>query len=278
VSQINWKTSDTLCRLSTGGCDPHYRGPGSRPCASHTRPIVLNSIVNCVARPDLADRALFVALAPIKDKARKKEQELQAKFEKAWPRILGALLDGVAAGLDNIGCNRVENIGRMVDMHQFVSGCEKAYWKEGTFGSAYRESRERVAAALTEANPVATGVIQLIEEQGSFSGTATDLLRLLNAQGRDIHTRVKLPGGPAVLSGELTRVEPLLEAQGILVDHGRGGQQGARLIFISRLEPPQAKNRSRKPHRAAPQPAADNPQGLLPLGLTDDTDNKLEPA
>jgi hypothetical protein len=277
VSHINDKTSDALCRLSTGGYDPHYR-PGCRPCASHIRPIILNSIVNCVVRPDLADRALFVTLDPIKDKARKNEYELQAKFEKAWPRILGALLDGVAAGLANSGCNHVENIGRMVDMHQFASCCEKTYWTEGTFGAAYRASRKRAAIVLSEVNPVATGVIRLVDEQGSFNGTATELLSRLNAMGKDIRTGVKLPGGPGALSGELTRVEPLLESQGIVIDRDRTGQQGARQIFIKRLEPPNAKSRSSKPRQAKPKPAAANLQGLLPLGLPDDTDDELEPA
>jgi hypothetical protein len=277
VSQISNKTSDILCQLSTGGYEPHYPRTIGRPCASHNRPIILNSIVHCVRRPDLADRALFVALEPIKDKARKKEEDLQTKFAKAWPRVLGALLDGVATGLASPTSNRLENVGRLVDMQHFVSGCEKTYWPEGTFASAYQESRKLAAGVLTEANPVATAVIRLIDDQVSFSGTATDLLRLLNAQERDIHIDGKLPGGPSPLSAELDRVSPLLEAQGIRVDRSRVGENGDRLIEIRRIAPPQPKSRSTKPSQIESKPSPESEQGELALDLSPPS-FELEPA
>ena len=61
--------SDTLCRLATGGgfsTRQLYTDEDEVLFAS-TRPVILNGIEDIVSRPDLADRAIFLTLAPIPD-------------------------------------------------------------------------------------------------------------------------------------------------------------------------------------------------------------------
>jgi Phytanoyl-CoA dioxygenase (PhyH) len=79
------------------------------------RPIVLNGIGDLAARPDLADRALSVILPPIPDDRRREEREFWAVFETARPKILGALLDAVAAGLWHLPNIRLDRRPRMAD-------------------------------------------------------------------------------------------------------------------------------------------------------------------
>jgi len=55
-----------------------------------------------VTRPDLADRALFLHLAPIPEADRKSERELQTALDSEKPRLLGALVDAVAHGLKRL--------------------------------------------------------------------------------------------------------------------------------------------------------------------------------
>ena len=57
------------------------------------RPIILNGIEEVITRPDLADRAILLMLAPIAERQRRPETALWREFELARPRILGALLD-----------------------------------------------------------------------------------------------------------------------------------------------------------------------------------------
>ena len=45
------------------------------------RPVILNGIEDIVARPDLADRAVFLTLEPIPEERRRPEAELWAAFE-----------------------------------------------------------------------------------------------------------------------------------------------------------------------------------------------------
>jgi hypothetical protein len=59
-------------------------------------PIILNGIEDVVTRPDLADRALFLTLEPIRDERRRPEAELWAAFEAERPSILGGGVQAVA--------------------------------------------------------------------------------------------------------------------------------------------------------------------------------------
>ena len=59
---------------------------------SAERPVLLNGIEAVVARGDLADRAIFLALKAIPNTERKPESELWVDFERARPQILGALM------------------------------------------------------------------------------------------------------------------------------------------------------------------------------------------
>jgi hypothetical protein len=56
------------------------------------RPIILNGIEKVITRPDLADRAILLMLAPIAERQRRPETALWREVELARPRILGALL------------------------------------------------------------------------------------------------------------------------------------------------------------------------------------------
>ena len=56
------------------------------------RPVILNGIEDIITRPDLADRAILLMLAPITERQRRPENALWREFELARPHILGALL------------------------------------------------------------------------------------------------------------------------------------------------------------------------------------------
>src|SRR6516162_10653293 len=138
---LDW-ISDTLCRLSTGG------GFGTRQLYTDQdevlfdaiRPSLLNGIEEVVTRPDLADRAIFLTLAPIPEDKRRPESELWAAFNADRPRILGALLDAVAMGLRQLPEIRLERLPRMADFAIWATACETALrrrdgtsWEAGTF-------------------------------------------------------------------------------------------------------------------------------------------------
>src|SRR5262249_46835016 len=101
VSGLPAWTSDSLCRLSTGG--------GFAVRQLHTdldeilfdarRPIVLNGIGDMMCRADLADRSIFITLQPIPEAERRAEDELWEHIHRELPGILGVLCDAISHGL-----------------------------------------------------------------------------------------------------------------------------------------------------------------------------------
>jgi len=101
LSGISATLSDALCRLATGGgfATRQLFTDREEVLLNATRPMILNGIEELVNQPDLADRALFLALRPTADEQRRPAEELMEHFAHQLPRILGALLDGMVQGL-----------------------------------------------------------------------------------------------------------------------------------------------------------------------------------
>src|SRR6516164_2177590 len=122
--------SDALCRLASGGSLAIRRlyTDCDEVLFQAARPAVLNGIEDVVCRPDLADRAIFLALGPIADECRRTERQLWREFEVVRPRILGALLDAAAHGLRRLSQVRLERSPRMADFALWATACETAFW------------------------------------------------------------------------------------------------------------------------------------------------------
>ena len=139
VSGLPAWTSDTLCRLATGGgfAVRQLYTDQDEVLFDAARPLILNGIEDIVTRPDLADRAIFLTLDPIPEDRRRSEKELWVAFDQARPQILGALLDAVSFGLRRLSDTRLERLPRMADFALWATACEGALWDEGTFWQAY---------------------------------------------------------------------------------------------------------------------------------------------
>ena len=84
--------SDTLCRLASGAAFSTRRlfTDQDEILFAAARPIILNGIEDIVTRPDLADRAILLMLAPIAERQRRLETALWREFELARPHIEGS--------------------------------------------------------------------------------------------------------------------------------------------------------------------------------------------
>src|SRR5262249_49143485 len=138
VSNLPDWISDTLCRLATGGgfATRQLYSDQDEQLFDAMRPIILNGIEDIediVGRPDLADRSVFLDLENITEKKRRAEKEFWSEFERDHPRILGALLDGVAHGLQKLPSICLKATPRMADFALWATACETAFWGAGTF-------------------------------------------------------------------------------------------------------------------------------------------------
>jgi hypothetical protein len=238
LSRIKPWLSDNLCNLATGG------GISKRELYSDMdetiirvcRPIILNGIEDIVTRQDLLDRSIYISMPRIPEEKRRPEAELIAKFEQLHPMILGALLDSAVTGLQRKGSMSSAGLPRMADFAKYVMA---ALGDEGPeFLQAYKADKDRVVRDSLEGDPVVSALLEFIDlKQGEWSGTATELLGLLNAVSGYAYKRQPpgWPRAPNALSGILRRLAPALPRIGLVIEFSRDESIQSRVISIMRV-------------------------------------------
>jgi hypothetical protein len=242
LSHLPQWLSDCLCRLATGG------GFGTRQLYTDDeemlfnamRPALLTSITDVVTAGDLLDRSVALQLETISDENRKTDEALALAFEGARPRILGALLDGLSAGLGLLPSVRLTKLPRMADFALWAEACLRgAGHKPGEFLEAYRRNRADVNAFALEASPL---VPFLLRKSGfAFKGEASALLEELNGLADEQARKQKgWPAKPHILSGMLRRMAPNLRRAGMTVKFDREGKARKRIIELERDPDPES--------------------------------------
>jgi hypothetical protein len=233
VSGLPAWTSDTLCRLATGGSFAvrQLYTDDDELLFDAARPIILNGIEDIVTRPDLAERAVFLTLEPIPEERRRPEAELWAAFEAEKPRILGVLLDAVVEGLKRLPQTHLPKLPRMADFALWATACETALWPAGTFWSAYCRNRDEAVESVIEADPVAAAVRAMMMMRMVWTGTASALLGALGEVLCERKSRA-WPDSPRALAGHLRRAATDLRKIGIEIEFRKEGRARIRMIYI----------------------------------------------
>jgi hypothetical protein len=177
----------------------------------------------------LADRAIFLTLGPIGEEQRRSETELWREFELVRPAILGALLDAAAHGLRAIGSVQLARLPRMADFALWVTACETDLWPAGTLTRAYTANRKAAVEGMIDADPIAACVRELMSERNCWTGSAADLLRIVQRASQTADN-TGWPKNPRVLAGHLRRAQTFLRALGVDVTFSREGRAGNRVI------------------------------------------------
>jgi hypothetical protein len=280
ISGIPVWLSDAICRLATGG------GAGKRKLYSDDdeilfdgrRPTFLNGIEDVVTRGDLVDRSNIFSLEVIAENKRRTEAEIDADFAAKAPKILGALLDGVVTGLNNLSTVKLADKPRMADFALWAEACTRAYWPAGTFIEAYRENLAASVELVLEASVVGTAVRQFMATREKWSGTAQQLLNLLTPLvGEYIARERDWPKRPNTLSGKLKRAAPALRKIGIHVARAtRVGHARDRIVTIEkRGQPDYRPGTSSAPARPSARPPDISKNNGL---VADSADDRLTTA
>jgi hypothetical protein len=236
LSSIEDWLSDCLCRLATGG------GFSTRKLYSDDdeiifdakRPVTINGIEEVIERGDLLDRAILLDLPVIDETRRLSEREFWAAFDLARPRLLGALLTAVSAGLARETTVKLGRLPRMADFCIQVTAAAAALgWADDDFITAYAANRAGAHESVLDASPVA-GAIRALVASGPWSGTASELLPVLTAHVTEVARKERWwPKTAKGLAGALRRLAPNLRAVGVEIQFEReAGGVRRRLITI----------------------------------------------
>ena len=237
--------SDDLARLATGagfGGRQYYTNDGEA-LFTYMRPIILAGIDSITTRPDLQDRAINERLAYIPPDKRVSEKRLWRKFERMAPGMLGALLDGVAASMNEDEIE-LHELPRMADFAAAMVAAESATpWPAGTFMKHYDASQREAVETNVEEDMFAQAVLTHIP----FKGTARDLLNDIRRSHSPSVTESKaFPNSARGVSNKIRRIAPNLRRLGHDVEFIRS--HGKNLIIISEA----AQGAEAGVHREAP--------------------------
>jgi hypothetical protein len=235
VSCIPVWLSDAFCKAVTGDAwvDRSLYSDTDLTVIHYRRPVLLTSIDPGALRGDFGDRTLLVDLEPIDDRDRRTEQEIEKEFEATKPRIFGALLELLARVLAELPHVKCDRLPRMADFGKLLAAMDNVTAAEKKALDVYMGQRKRIAEAVIEADPVALAIEALLEKEGRWEGTMSDLLMKLTHPG-EIRPR-EWPRTPTILGGRLARLTPALKEMGIGVDRlPRSGRR--RTCVLTRVQ------------------------------------------
>ena len=245
VSVVHPDVSDALCTISTGG------GYAKRALFTDdgellidvTRPVALNGIGDVVTRPDLMDRCILIIPPLIPDSQRRDETAFWQAFEQDRPLILGAFLTALSVALRELPNVKLQQLPRMADFAKLAVAAETALKTDGalTFLEAYQVNRDEATEAVIESSPLGDKLRDLVLINGSWEGTATQLLAALNEKATDSERRAKnWPAAPNRLKTPLQRLAPSLRKVGVGVEYDRKRESSK--IVLTRLSDSEWRN------------------------------------
>lgn len=169
----------------------------------------------------------------IKHETRRDEAQFWSDFENARPRILGALIDAVSAGLGKLPEVRIHQLPRMADFALWITACEESLGiKAGEALTTYECNRSEANSLALDVSPLYEPVAKLAQE--GFSGTVAELFARLNCM-RSEGTRRSLrwPKSPSALGTALRRMASNLRATGIEIQFSRADVRGRRRVSFA---------------------------------------------
>ena len=228
LTHLSAEQQDLLCCVSTGAGYSHRTlyTDLEETFLEYRRPQILTGIDLVPTRSDLLDRCLIVRLERISEVNRLTEEELEALTARLLPGIYGALLDLLVTALRNLSTTKPAKLPRLAD---FARLCIAA----GILGflEAYTTNLETGCQAAAEANPLAAGILSLLEaHNGYWQGSCTELIRQLqelDPTNREFQRLSAHSVGKRLASS----LKADLAAVGVSVKHGRG-TGGQRYVIL----------------------------------------------
>ncbi len=219
------------------------KGKGKEAKLCFMGPVLMENRHGLVVSPRLtqatgtAEREAAVALKDFDtDDERQEEAVIWQQFEKARPRLLGALLNGVSMALRRLETLKISQLPRMADFAKWATAAEAAWgWTDGAFLEAYAENRTGQTAASVEADLVASTLVDFMKEREFWEGTPTELHETLTTLVPEEKRKLKVgrsyawPQAPNILTRRLCKAQMFLKQFGIRITEAHSGERTIRV-------------------------------------------------
>ncbi len=215
---------DALCKVVTGGAFVRRArySDDSPSVLKIQRAVVLTTINPGALQGDVADRMLKIELAPVTSGQRRDASEVATAFEQSRGETFGALLALLVEVLRVLPEVELSERPRMADFAGVLAALDKVTgW---TTLQDYLSAVEAVARDVVDGDSFATALVDLVREQGQWTGTCGSLLAVVE----DGKHHQDWPRTPRGVAEKLQRLAPALQRGGVVVArlaHGRAGTQ-----------------------------------------------------
>lgn len=213
LSSISHWLSDAMCRTVTGDADVNrtFYTNGDAYVIKTQGVISITSIDVGSLNSDFAERAVWGNLGVISATERKSEHELNAAWAKAYPSMLGGLLDLVVMTLQKLPEVHLDEKPRMADFAEILAALDLATGSNGL--EYYTLSQETIATSIVETDDFLVALTEQVT--GRWEGTGSDLHKILRMPASADQKYWPRPRG---VDGALKRRAPDLRKAGWTVD------------------------------------------------------------
>jgi len=225
VSTLSQKMADAYCRLVTEGVFRTRKlfSDYDEAIIKAKQPVAFNGITSFANQNDFLDRSIVMRLLGIDPAARQPERDFWEAWQLALPRVLGAFYDAVSAALKNQDQVQLASMPRMADFARWVAAAEPACpWQAGEFERVYESNRNEIIDTAIEDDPIGEAVLYLLRDKAKWSGTPTELLRVLKkVTAEELQKDTDWPKAPNALSARLMRLEGFLASKKVAIARDR---------------------------------------------------------
>ncbi|MFZ5616214.1 MAG: hypothetical protein ACOZAA_02675 [Pseudomonadota bacterium] len=225
LSDLKWDVSDTLCRISTGATIEVRKLYSDADVFEMTfmKPLLLNSIIDLVSRPDLAQRTFILELTPITPSKRRLRSELEKTFADDSAHIFGGICRALHTAMAEYRKTKVLMPPRMADAAKIAAAASSSFNSTpNEVVKALNEVQNNQKKVLASEDAVCRAIKAFLRSQ-IWEGDATTLYGELTQQVNSALTP-RPPNWPkdvATFSKHLKRQHENLKGIGIIVTNSR---------------------------------------------------------
>lgn len=225
ISSIGDELSDIMCRAVTGSgfSKRELYSDDSDIIYTFRRCIGINGINLLASKPDLLERSILIELERVPKETRLNEKELYEDFEKTLPGILGSIFTALSKAMSIRPTIQLNELPRMADFAMWGYAIAEALGYGGKrFIDAYNVNIGRQQEQAINEDFVASFVVDLLQDQAVWEGSATELLELMKVSPDYNERQPGIPKNAQALSRQLNIVKTTLADSGISFERLEG--------------------------------------------------------
>ena len=196
---------------------------------------------------------LSILLERIQKGKRRGEKAIWAEFDRIRPALLGYIMDVLVKILQRWDSVKLAEYPRMADFARFGELAARCMdYPESAFLTAYNENIDRHTKEAIDASPVASAIIKLMADRGSFEGTVSELLAVLEPIAAEVKCNTKdrrWPSSPQSLGRRLNEIKTDLREIGRVIERPEDKKTNVSRVIIGMSED-SADTADRPPHDA----------------------------